>query len=116
MGNTCKSMANSCQCMTKPLQYCKVISLQLIKISEKKSIKKKKSFYCSLEFPRDCKMPRILMGKTWKDTVVTKKKKNLPVDKFILNAVYLLFFTCFCKLFCVGRRMVLTVDWGYLAN
>ena len=31
MGNTCKSMADSCQCMTKPLQYCKVISLQLIK-------------------------------------------------------------------------------------
>ena len=34
MGNTCKSMANSCQCMTKTLQYCKVISLQLIKINE----------------------------------------------------------------------------------
>ena len=36
MGNTCKSMADSCQCMTKPLSYCKVISLQLIKINEKK--------------------------------------------------------------------------------
>ena len=36
MGNTCKSMANSCQCMEKPLQYCKVISLQLIKINGKK--------------------------------------------------------------------------------
>ena len=36
MGNTCKSMADSCQCMAKPLQYCKVISFQLIKISEKK--------------------------------------------------------------------------------
>ena len=36
MGNTCKSMADSCQCMAKPLQYCKVISLQLIKISGKK--------------------------------------------------------------------------------
>ena len=37
MGNTCKSMADSCQCMIKkkPLQYCKVISLQLIKINEK---------------------------------------------------------------------------------
>ena len=31
MGNTCKTMADSCRCMTKPLQYCKVISLQLIK-------------------------------------------------------------------------------------
>ena len=38
MGNTCKSMADSCQCMTKPLQYCKVISLQLIKINEKNRI------------------------------------------------------------------------------
>ena len=36
MGNTCKSMADSCQCMTKPLQYYKVISLQLIKINEEK--------------------------------------------------------------------------------
>ena len=41
MGNTCKSMADSCQCMTKPLQYCKVISLQLIKINGKQ--KKEKS-------------------------------------------------------------------------
>ena len=32
MGNTCISMADSCQCMQKPLQYCKVISLQLIKV------------------------------------------------------------------------------------
>ena len=39
MGNTCKSMADSCQCMTKPLQYCKVISLQLIKINGKKKRK-----------------------------------------------------------------------------
>ena len=39
MGNTCKSMDDSCQCMAKPLQYCKVISLQLIKINEKKKRK-----------------------------------------------------------------------------
>ena len=37
MGNTCKSTADSCQCMTNPLQYCKVISLQQIK--KKKLIK-----------------------------------------------------------------------------
>ena len=37
MGNTCKSMDDSCQCMAKPLQYCKVISLQLIKINENKT-------------------------------------------------------------------------------
>ena len=29
MGDTCTSMADSCQRMAKPLQYCKVISLQL---------------------------------------------------------------------------------------
>ena len=29
MGNTCTPMADSWQCMAKPLQYCKVISLQL---------------------------------------------------------------------------------------
>ena len=36
--NTCKSMADSCHVNVwqKPLQYCKVISLQLIKINEKK--------------------------------------------------------------------------------
>ena len=36
MGNTCKSMADSCQCMAKTTKYCKVISLQLIKINGKK--------------------------------------------------------------------------------
>ena len=35
-GSGCKSMADSCQCMAKPLQYCKVISLQLIKINKKR--------------------------------------------------------------------------------
>ena len=29
MGNTCTPVADPCQCMAKPLQYCKVISLQL---------------------------------------------------------------------------------------
>ena len=28
-GDTCTPMADSCQCMAKPPQYCKVISLQL---------------------------------------------------------------------------------------
>ena len=28
-GDTCTPMADSCQCMAKPLQHCKVISLQL---------------------------------------------------------------------------------------
>ena len=38
MGNTCKSMADSCQCMTKTTTYCKVISLQLIKMEKKKRV------------------------------------------------------------------------------
>ena len=44
MGNTCKSMADSRQCMANPLQYCKVISLQLIKINGGKSVLKWKLF------------------------------------------------------------------------
>ena len=32
MGNTCKSMADSCQCMAKTTKIFKVISLQLMKI------------------------------------------------------------------------------------
>ena len=42
MGNTCKSIADSCQCMTKTTTICKVISLQLIKINGKKKKTKKK--------------------------------------------------------------------------
>ena len=29
IGNRCTLMADSCQCMAKPLQYCEVISFQL---------------------------------------------------------------------------------------
>ena len=36
MGKICKSMADSCQCMAKTTTYCRVISLQLIKINGKK--------------------------------------------------------------------------------
>ena len=48
MRNTCKSMADSCQCMAKTIQYCKVISLQLIKINEKKK--------------RQCFIPQLILG------------------------------------------------------
>ena len=41
MGNTWKSMTDSCQCMTKTTTVFKVISLQLIKINEKKKKEKK---------------------------------------------------------------------------
>ena len=45
MGNTCKSIGDSCQCMEKKkLQYCKVIILQLIKIKKKKRIHVTKLF------------------------------------------------------------------------
>ena len=37
-GNTCTPMADSCQCVTKPLQYCKVISLQLNKLKKNKNL------------------------------------------------------------------------------
>ena len=36
MGNTCKSMAESCQCMAKTTKYYKAVSLQLTKINKKK--------------------------------------------------------------------------------
>ena len=50
MGNTCTPMADSCQCMAKPIQYCKVkkkkvkivnvicFLLQLLKIKNEKNI------------------------------------------------------------------------------
>ena len=42
MGNTCKSMADYVNVWQKPLQYCKVISFQLIKIIEKQNKTKQK--------------------------------------------------------------------------
>ena len=41
MGNTGKSMVIHVKVWQKPLQYCKVISLQLIKINEKKETTEK---------------------------------------------------------------------------
>ena len=51
MGNTCKSMADSCNVWQKPLQYCKVISLQLIKINEKIKRKKEKKVWVKAQNP-----------------------------------------------------------------
>ena len=39
MGNTCTPVVDSCQCMAKPIQYCKVISLQLNKFTLKNKTK-----------------------------------------------------------------------------
>ena len=41
MGNTCTPMADSCQSMAKPIQYCKVISLPKNKEKKEKKNKKK---------------------------------------------------------------------------
>ena len=41
MGNTCTPMTDSCQCMAKPIQYCKVISLPKNKEKKEKKNKKK---------------------------------------------------------------------------
>ena len=42
-GNTCTPVADSCQSMAKPIQYCKVISLQ--KNKEKKEKKKQRCYF-----------------------------------------------------------------------
>ena len=68
IGNMCTPMADSCWCMAKPIQYCKVISLQLkwIKILINKFFKKESwvlKNWCfltvvlekTLESPLDCK-------------------------------------------------------------
>ena len=44
MGNTCTPMADSCECMAKPLQ-CKVISLQLNKLKKKDQSKHQFSLF-----------------------------------------------------------------------
>jgi len=45
MGNTCTPVADSCQCLAKPIQYSKVISLQLKEINLYIYIKKKQLPY-----------------------------------------------------------------------
>ena len=37
MGDTCTPVADSCQCMAKPLQYCKVINKFFKKVNQKKT-------------------------------------------------------------------------------
>ena len=95
MGNTCKSMADSCQCMTKQPQYCKVISLQLIKINGKK--KKESADFLSLvnniaglqlvidiflKVDEICYVNNVFCAlKKIKESAFTeKKKKNLEIN------------------------------------
>ena len=44
MGNTFAPVVDSCWCMAKPIQYCKVISLQLNKLKKKKNLHGTKDF------------------------------------------------------------------------
>ena len=77
MGNTCKSMADSCQCMAKSLQYCKVISLQLIKINEKKEENQ-----CSLNWPWS--LPRgsgIRLVLKWQEKTLGMGEYGVMVEK-----------------------------------
>ena len=69
MGNTCNSMADSCQCWQNPLK-CEVISLQLIKINEKKINKINKNFWlyhvaCGVLVLWPGIEPRMLALKMW---------------------------------------------------
>ena len=41
MGNTCTPMADSCQCMAKPIQYCKVKKINKTEKKKKRVIKTK---------------------------------------------------------------------------
>ena len=72
IGNTCKSMAESFHCMTNPLQYCKVISLQLIKKKKKENYLPPKMFIF-LESTLSRELPHTLF--TIKS--ILKKKKSL---------------------------------------
>ena len=51
MGDTCTPIADSCQCMAKPLQYSKVISLQLNKLIFKRKEKEKQGAMLTVDFP-----------------------------------------------------------------
>ena len=56
MGNTCTPMMDSCQCMAKPIQYYKVLNLQLKK--KKKVTESEVSQLCpTLYDPTDCSLP-----------------------------------------------------------
>ena len=41
MGNTCTPMADSCWCMAKPIQYCKVIKINTFKLNNNNNNKRK---------------------------------------------------------------------------
>ena len=70
MGNTCTPMADSCDYMAKPPQYCKIISLQL------KLKKKKKEYWSGLPFPS----PGDLLNTVIKPGSPTLQADSLPSE------------------------------------
>ena len=94
MGNTCTPVADSCWCVAEPIQYCKVISLQLKSITlnfkkwKKINFKKWYSFYNE----RYCKLSaqKMLLSTYLKmlDKIIRKKikwTKSAALSPFFLN-------------------------------
>ena len=70
MGSTCTPMADSSQCMAKPLKYCKVISLQLKWIKLKKKKEEQKAFWDSsfIEVTKSIVSQSRIQLSNWADT------------------------------------------------
>ena len=65
MGNTCIPVMDSCWCMAKPIQYCKVINLQLNKFIFKKknqsSRMRQKGMNCSMTRDECFRLGRVII-------------------------------------------------------
>ena len=74
MGDTCTPMVDLCQCMAKkkPLQYYKVISLQLNKFIKKKKL-------CPKKYLNSCRM---IMSEVWAE-MLSKITPWTKVDKIL---------------------------------
>ena len=70
IGNTCTPMADSCWCMAKPIQYCKVISLQLNKFI----FKKKKLTYHQFPLPPCLTAPQCIF--LWEERIYVSIKSS----------------------------------------
>ena len=74
MGNTCTPVADPCQCMAKPLQYCKVISLQLKKKKKRKQPAKSQGMQ---RIPDNEKSDMLNMDSYWENKAERKRGENL---------------------------------------
>ena len=70
MGNTCIPVVDSCWCMAKPIQYCKVISLQLNKFI----FKKKKLTYHQFPLPSCLTAPQCIF--LWEERIYVSIKSS----------------------------------------